>query len=295
MEENVNRELYDTFGVSDYHKRNIFGNNVSIYIIDTGIQINPDLANVIVEDFSGTLGSTSSHGSAVASLISAPRNDFGIIGIAPEATVYLADVDDSNSNIWDSYVAQALYSAYLRNVDIISISLSTPVPSSLLHNAIQLCVDAGILVFAAAGNSGKVQYEYPASFPGVISVASCTPQKQWSAFNTKNDRISVVAPGEHWKLPTQNGYAYFNGTSFACPFAAAMAALDLSERRPRNELLPKARIIQELNFTMKTTLLVPQSMSSTFGAASLIFLGLVAVVFLVGILYANKKSNIKVS
>jgi hypothetical protein len=297
-EENVNKDLYDTFGVTDYHARNVFGNNVSIYIIDTGLQLNQDLANVIVEDFSGTLGSTSSHGSAVAALVSAPRNEYGIVGIAPEATVYLADVDDSNSNIWDSYVAQALYSAYLRNVDIISISLSTATPSPLMHNAIQLCVDAGILVFAAAGNSGRTVYEYPASFPGVISVASCSLSKTWSSFNTRNDHISVVAPGEGWKLPTQTGLQVFSGTSFACPFAAAMAALDLSERRPRNDLRTKPRIIQDLNFTFKTTQLVPQSTSSslTFGPASAVFLAIVAIAFfvLVSKWRFKKRTNVEV-
>lgn len=295
-ETNVNKDLYDAFGVSDYHARNVFGNNVSIYIIDTGIQLNQDLANVIVEDFSGTLGSTSSHGSAVAALISAPQNDYGIVGIAPEATVYLADVDDSNANIWDSYVAQALYAAYLRNVDIITISLSTAMPSPLLQNAIQLCVDAGILVFAAAGNSGRTAYEYPASFPGVISVASCSLTKTWSSFNTRNDKISVVAPGEGWKLPTQTGLQVFSGTSFACPFAAAMAALDLSERRPRNELHTKPRIVQDLNLTFKTTLLVPQGLStSTFGQASAVFLALFALVFLLVLVrYSKKTPNVKI-
>lgn len=282
----MNKELYDAFGVTEYHARGIRGSRVIVYVIDTGLMtVHPDVAHVIVEDYTGTAGSTSDHGSAVCALLSARENDYGIVGVAPDATVYLADVDDANTEIFDSAVAQALYMAYLRNADIVSISLSTTTSSERMRRAVKLCVDAGILVFAAAGNSGRVQYEYPASYPGVISVGSCNFRKEWSRFSTRNDRISIVAPGELISLPDgAGGFKLFSGTSFAAPFAAGLAALDLSEQRPSNVLLSRQQTIELLGQSMGTTLLAPQTLTSDGSHRALaVVLGVLVVILAVAI------------
>jgi subtilisin family serine protease len=242
-----------------------------------------------VEDFTGASGSASDHGSAVCTLLSARENEFGIVGIAPEATVYLADVDDSSQQIFDYSVAQALYMAYLRNADIVSISLSTTQRSSVLEQAVKLCVDAGILVFAAAGNSGKEQYEYPASYPGVMSVASCNVQKQPSRFNTINNRVSIFAPGEAILLPDGVAMKSFSGTSFACPFAAGLAALDLSEKRPRDIFLSRAETITLINTTFGTTQLVPASESTTSQNATLVIVLALVFAFLFVLVLRSKR------
>lgn len=237
MEQFPNANIFREFGVLDYHNQGIYGKGIKIYVIDTGLNfVNQDLAHVIVEDFTGAYGSESSHGSAVCSLLSARINEFGVIGVAPEAEVYLADVDTSDTSIYESTVVQAFYQAYMLHVDIISVSLSTTQFSMPLYSAIKLCTQAGILVFAAAGNSSRYQYEYPSSFDGVLSVASCTERRQLSNFTTRNDKISVVAPGENFRLPDTivNGqimYKNFSGTSFSTPFAAGLAALELCKRR----------------------------------------------------------------
>jgi subtilisin family serine protease len=293
IERNWNKELYDSFGVTAYHDRGIRGDRVVIYVIDTGIHtVNPDVAHVIVEDFTGASGSASDHGSAVCTLLSARENEFGIVGIAPEATVYLADVDDSSQQIFDYSVAQALYMAYLRNADIVSISLSSTQRSSVLEQAIKLCVDAGMLVFAAAGNSGKVQYEYPSSFPGVISVASCNSQRQPSRFTTQNDRVSIFAPGEMILLPDGVSMKSYSGTSFACPFAAGLAALDLCEKRPRDILLSRTETIAMINTTFGTMQLVPASAeTSTSQNATLVVVLAIVFAFLFVLVLRSRRGQ----
>lgn len=281
--------------MSDYHSRGILGSHVIVYVIDTGlIRVNPDVAHVIVEDYTGSAGSTSDHGSAVCSLLSARQNDYGIIGVAPDATVYLADVDDSNMEIFDAAVSQALYMAYLRNADIVSISLSTTVSTERMRRAVKLCVDAGILVFAAAGNSGRTQYEYPASYPGVISVGSCNFRKEWSRFSTRNDKISVVAPGEAISLPDGNGgYKLFSGTSFSTPFAAGLAALDLCEKRPRNIFMSRSETVQLLGESLGTTLLVPQAASgeSSTNIFLAVVLGILVALLVVAIFVSRSRNK----
>jgi subtilisin family serine protease len=294
QERHANKDIYDAFGVSAYHDRGILGANVSVYIIDTGLKnVHPDVNHVIVETFADE-GTSSVHGSAVAALLSARENGFGIVGVAPQATVYLADVDDSNAEIWDNTVAQALYAAYLRNVDIISISLSTTTYSSILAQAVQTCVSAGILVFAAAGNSGRVQYEYPSSLPGVISVASCNNSRQISTFTTRNDRVSIFAPGEGILLPdTEGNLVAFSGTSFSAPFAAGLAALDLSERRPQNEYLSRVQIVSFVNETLGTTRLLPATTSESEKAWSLIFAVAFGLVLIVAVTFYVRRESVK--
>lgn len=231
-EANANRQILSSFGVDTYRTANLFGAGVKVYVIDSGINVSTlDTAGIEVLDFAGDTTSPSSHGAAIVSLIRGPLNNFGVIGVAPACTLFLADVDEPDGDIFDVYVANAINDAVVRNVDIISISLGTTTFTTRLRDAINGAVNAGILVFAAAGNRNRSStYEYPASFAGVISVASCDVNRRLSSFTTFNDKVRLVAPGT-WILPTGSGYATMQGTSFSAPFCAALAALALSKRR----------------------------------------------------------------
>lgn len=151
---------YSTFGVKSYHDRNIWGAGVKVYIIDTGLRFGstPDLQNVIQRSFANAPGSSSTHGSFVAAIVAAPDNGFGIVGVAPGATVYAADVDDASGNMFVTSIVAAINDAVALNVDIITISLGTDSFSSSLQAAVTAAKERGILVFVAAGNSGYRAY-----------------------------------------------------------------------------------------------------------------------------------------
>lgn len=254
----INELYYDRFGVKTFHDTNQFGRGqepvggntfqVEVYLIDSGLndvdpftpgnQTHNDLQPQISDGFLEVISFSSegspeynSHGSLTASLLTAPENNFGIIGLCPKAKVFLGDVDNSTGDIFQSSVAAAINDAVSRNVDIISISLGASEYTSSLENAIKNAVDSGILVFASAGNSGKAGYEYPASLDGVISVGSVNASRTLSSFNTRNEKIALFAPGEDYILPSVSSLISANGTSFSCPFAAGLAALYISRKR----------------------------------------------------------------
>ena len=174
------RDLFHEFGIAAYHARGIRGQGVSMMVIDTGCG-----------------KGKSTHGLAVSSIISS--ND----GIAPAADIDLADVIDPSSIPID-VVIDAIRHGIELDVDIISISLGTDDAFGPMQDALRDAHDRGILVFAAAGNSGERGYEFPAAYDRVISVASINSARQPSLFNTRNDAVAVFAPGENIRLASSS-------------------------------------------------------------------------------------------
>jgi subtilisin family serine protease len=211
------------FGVYEYHNAGVFGQNVSMYIIDTGInQTESDLLNVKIRSFAGRTRNV--HGSAVTSIIKTV--------IAPQAQVYLADLDTSTGIIYTSSLVNAIQDAVSLNVDIITISLGTNKYDRNLEKAVNDAHGKGILVFAAAGNCACPDYEFPAACEHAISVGSINAETmEPSPFNTRNDSSVLFAPGENVQIPLKSGFQSVSGTSFSAPFVAGLAALVLSKKR----------------------------------------------------------------
>ncbi len=239
-------QYYRPMGVTSYHDRGIYGNGVKVCIIDTEITNNLNISNVEVLDFTKSDPTEhQSHGNMIGSLIANRGIDVdnsGITtpGIAPDAQVLLCAIDgkedDSGRMLLEfNAIISAFYEASARNVDIINASFGTPDDNPLVRSAVKNALDKGILVFAAAGNDGTSEYIFPASIPGVISVASCDLNCVKSDFSNFNDRISLLAPGEKFELQDNDGSLHqVSGTSFASPFAAGLAALVLSDARKKS-------------------------------------------------------------
>ena len=171
------------------------------------------------------------HGLAVRSLIQAPANPHGLVGIAPDATLTLVDVHDASSIPIDLLIS-AMRRGVEDGIDIMSISLGTNDSFEPLQTVIDFAHENGVLIFAAAGNSGLRAYEYPASCFKAIGVGSVNVARQPSGFNTKNDAVAVFAPGEKLTLLGPGGeLKEYTGTSFSTPFAAGLAALILAAAR----------------------------------------------------------------
>jgi subtilisin family serine protease len=148
----------------------------------------------------------------------------------------LADVS-ANGKIYTSGLIKAIQDATELRVDIISISLGTNVYDQRLEDAVLQATRQGSLVFAAAGNCSCRTYEFPSACDAAISVASMDYLRNPSSFNTRNDAVSVFAPGQAIHVP--GALTRLSGTSFAVPFASGLAALELSKRRAAD---PKATL-----------------------------------------------------
>jgi serine protease len=78
---------------------------------------------------------------------------------------------------------------------IINLSLGGPEQSQAGARMMQTAYEAGVLVVAAAGNTGASDMHYPASYLHVISVAAVDEDEDIAPFSQFNSAIDIAAPG----------------------------------------------------------------------------------------------------
>jgi subtilisin len=116
-------------------------------------------------------------------------------------------------------------------MDIINMSLGGSSDSSILEEWCNTAYNSGLLVVAAAGNSGNRAGKndsvgYPAKYASVIAVAAIDQNNNRASFSSTGPAVELSAPGVD-VLSTVPGNLYdsYNGTSMASPHVARVAAL----------------------------------------------------------------------
>ena len=165
-------------------------------------------------------GDNSGHGTFVAGVVAL---------MAPNATIRAYRVSDVDGKSEGYLLAEAIMQAVDDGCDIINLSLAMTHPHSAVGDALQYAADHGVLVVAAAGNGGLEEVRYPASDQNAVAVAAIDSLGLLAEFSNFGADVDVCAPGAWIYSPFQNdGYAWWDGTSFASPFVAGQAALLLS-------------------------------------------------------------------
>lgn len=202
-----------------------------IAVIDSGIlQSHPDLQGVVIDqrdfvdvffDGDGFDADASEqanrsqpqcqhfHGTHVSTTAVAPQNNIGIVGVAPIADLIALKVtNDTDENLCGAIVGDLpnaiLYAAGLPNssgttaaipADVINLSLGGSQANPDEQFAIQRAVDAGVIVVAAAGNSGSPEQSFPAAFDGVIAVAATDRAQDRAGYSQFYPEVDIAAPG----------------------------------------------------------------------------------------------------
>jgi Subtilase family len=181
---------------------------------------------------------TGSHGTEVASAVSAAANGIGVMGIFPGVPLVNYGLP---SAITCSAAANGILGVVNAKATVVNLSFGSPNQCATLFRTVEATYGAGTLVVAAAGNefeNGNAP-SFPAAWPHVLSVAALNQSLAPAAFSSRNAAVDISAPGENVPLDTPialdtdgvpDGTRVDSGTSFASPIVAGAAAWVWSAR-----------------------------------------------------------------
>ncbi|WP_322922682.1 S8 family peptidase [Paenibacillus campi] len=210
------------------------GKGVKVAILDTGISNHSDLkiaGGVSVVNYTSSYADDNGHGTFVAGIIGAQNNGKGLIGEAPDASLYAVKILDNQGNGSTEQLAQGINWAIQNKMDIVNMSIAFPQASPSVQTMLQTAHDQGILLIAAAGNKGTADVQqdtvqFPAKFSEVMAVAAIDDKLSRPTFSATGVEVDVTAPGDHIVSTASNGkYELRDGTSVAAPFVSGMAAI----------------------------------------------------------------------
>ncbi|MDA1475999.1 S8 family peptidase [Bacillus changyiensis] len=235
--------------------QDVTGKNVKVGIIDTGISsAHPDLkvagGKSFVAGDSDPFHDGNGHGTHVAGTVAAIDNTEGVIGVAPNVSLYAIKVLDSGGSGTYSAIVDGIEWATDNHMDVINMSLGGPSGSIALKKAVDRAYSSGVVVVAAAGNSGSSGNSntigYPAKYDSAIAVGAVDKDSKRAYFSSVGDELEVMAPGASvYSTYPGNLYKSLNGTSMASPHVAGAAALVKS----KNPSLSASQIRDRLSKT----------------------------------------------
>lgn len=250
--------------------RGITGAGVKIGVVDTGIDSDsPEFAGRVdpaSRDVAGTrtVDGEDDHGTNVAMIAAAARDNTGIVGIAYGATIIglradrpgtCADTsDDGGCKFDDRAIAAGVDRAVAAGATVVNLSLGGDAPSATMVDAVRRAAAAGVVIVVAAGNEGDgsdpdVDPNQPNPFAAgvrgagganVIIAGSVNEQSEISKFSNRagsqaqyylsalGERVCCVYENGVLKVETTSSGQFvslFSGTSFSAPQISGAVAL----------------------------------------------------------------------
>lgn len=231
--------------------------DVVVAVLDTGVKVDhPDLAENIqknaletagngVDDDrngrtddatgwnsysqNGNVSDDNGHGTAVAGIIAAVKNEIGITGFAPKTRILPCKVSNARGLATSASLVDGINYAVRNRAMVMCIGVASPIDDPAVRDAVDFATSFNVTVVAPMGNDGSSLRQYPAAWSNQISllaVGATNSADGRPTFSNSGDWITVSAPGDRITTTTSDGaYGPVTGTSYAAAFVAGQAAL----------------------------------------------------------------------
>ncbi len=217
------------------------GQGVKVAVVDTGVDLrHPDLQGRLAGGYNALRpgrdpADDNGHGTHVAGTAAASDDAGGVVGVAPEAHLYAVKVLDAFGSGMLSDLVDGLHWCLGEGIQVVNMSLGSEHTNATFAEAIRRAHEGGLLLVAAAGNSGPGQdtVQYPARYPETVSVSAINAGGSMPDFASRGPRVDILAPGQDvlsdWP---GGGLRTLSGTSMAAPHVSGAAALLLAAKGP---------------------------------------------------------------
>ncbi len=226
-------------------------------IVDSGIRADhPDLQGRIAEGFDFVNGDEDphdptariSHGTQTAGVVAAAGNNgIGVAGVLWDARVIVArsfgtsgfgdTLDIANGIRFCAGLESLAGNPPAQGAQVINMSFASSIPTQAERDACAAAFGVGVFLCAATGNQGTATPQFPADYPTVVGVGATTINGTVAVYSNFGTWVDIVAPGgtrgdgvRTTGIDTNNAlsFPFVDGTSFASPHVAGVAALVLS-------------------------------------------------------------------
>ncbi|MCH2132493.1 MAG: S8 family serine peptidase [Phycisphaerales bacterium] len=228
--------------------------SIMVAVLDDGLdQDHPDMNQVPGFNFTGSGSSgdhetaCDGHGTCVASCVSAIiNNNLYTVGVAPSCPTIGMKIFNAIEffgfcfgflESQDSWIIAGLNQSVTSGARVTNSSWGGGASSSGVNAAFTSSYAQGVLHIAAAGNDGSTTIGWPASLNNVLAVAALASNGTLASFSTSGSGLFGSAPGAGILcLDAMGGEGFgagdtisVDGTSFAAPYLAGVAALVFSQ------------------------------------------------------------------
>lgn len=213
------------------------GSMIKVAILDTGIDLDhPDLQENIKGEINTikprkSADDDNGHGTHLAGTVAAIDNDFGVIGVGPEISLYAVKFLNKKGIGWLSDLIDALDWCIDNKMQVVNMSFGSLEGNQSFHDAIIRAYQAGITMVTSAGNNGEDSglIEYPAFYPETIAVSAVDEYDDFASFSSYGPQIDLTAPGVNILSTYKNAfYETMYGTSMSAAHVTGTVALILT-------------------------------------------------------------------